>query len=184
MPVLLDMAVSLDGHVGRADGSDAGLHGWYFEPSAESRPVVDELVETTGAIVIGRGAFDLGEKYGGWDDTPYHFPHVVVTHHPPVDRPAGGVELVFVAGIEPAVARAREAAGDRWVAIGGGADVARQCLTAGLVDEVQLHVVPVVLGEGLPLFAGLGREVRLARTRVVDGPTVTHLRYRVESPAP
>jgi hypothetical protein len=71
MPVLLDMAISLDGHIGRPDGSDAGLYDWYFEPSEISKPIVDELVETTGAIVLGRGAFGLGDDAGGWADTPY-----------------------------------------------------------------------------------------------------------------
>jgi dihydrofolate reductase len=97
--------------------------------------VVDELIETTGAIVIGRGAFDLGERSGGWEDTPYRVAHVVVTHHPPREHPAGGVETVFVAGVEAAVERAREAAGDRDVAIGGGPGIARQCLATRVVDR-------------------------------------------------
>ena len=73
-----------------------------------------------------------------------------------------------------------EAAGDRFVTIGGGADVARQCLAAGLVDEIQLHVVPVLLGSGIPLFDGSSPALRLTKLRVVDAPNVTHLRYRVE----
>jgi dihydrofolate reductase len=182
MPVLLDMAMSLDGRIGRDDGSDAGLYDWYFDPSDISRPVVDELVGTTGAIVIGRGAYDIGNDAEGWDDTPYRVPHFVVTHGPPADGRPGPVDFTFVPeGVTAAVERAREAAGDRWVAIGGGADIARQCLAAGLVDEVQLHVVPVILGTGICLFDRLDKPVRLARTRVVDGPVVTHVRYRVET---
>jgi len=68
--VLLDMAISLDGYVGGPDGADVGLYDWYFSPSEVSRPVITELVETTGAIVIGRGAFGTGEDAEGWDDTP------------------------------------------------------------------------------------------------------------------
>lgn len=82
-------------------------------------------------------------------------------------------------GVTAAIALAQEAAGDRWATIGGGADIARQCLAAGLVDEVQLHVVPVLLGSGVSLFDGLGVAVGLSKLRVVDGPVVTHLRYAV-----
>lgn len=180
MAVLLDMAISLDGFIGNDDGSDPGLYDWYFEPSDVSRPVVDELVETTGAIVLGRGAFGLGDDAGGWDDTPYDVPHFVVTHRPPTGRQAGPVDFVFVPeGVTAAIALAQEAAGNRWATIGGGADIARQCLAAGLVDEVQLHVVPLLLGSGVSLFDGLGVAVGLSKLRVVDGPVVTHLRYAV-----
>jgi dihydrofolate reductase len=179
--VLLDMAISQDGFVGVPGTDDPGLYDWYFDPSPASRPVVDELVETTGAIVLGRGAYGTGEDAEGWEETPYAVPHFVVTHRPPARRVDGPVQFVFVTdGVEAAVARAREAAGDRYATIGGGADVARQCLAAGLVDEVQLHVVPLLLGAGLPLFDGAGPALRLAKLRVVDAPNVTHLRYRVE----
>jgi dihydrofolate reductase len=143
--------------------------------------VVEELVATTGAIVLGRGAFGTGDDAGGWDDTPYAVPHFVVTHRPPERRPDGPVEFVFVTdGVVAAVARAREAAGDRCATIGGGADIARQCLADGLVDEIQLHVVPVLLGSGIPLFDGSGAHTRLTKIRTVDAPNVTHLRYRVQ----
>ena len=183
MPVLLDMAISLDGHIGRHDGSDPGLYDWYFDPSDISKPVVDELVEVTGAIVLGRGAFGQGDDAGGWADTPYDVKHFVVTHRAPPGRLDGPVEFVFVTeGVAAAIELAREAAGDRYVTVGGGGDIARQCLAAGLVDELQLHVVPVVLGGGVPLFAGLEAAFRLTKIRVIDGPVVTHLRYRVRPP--
>ena len=147
--VLLDMAVSLDGLICGPGGADGGLYDWYFNPTQVSRPVVDELVSTTGAIIIGRGAFGTGDEAGGWDDTPYRVPHFVVTHRPPWPAPSGTIEFVFVPdGVRAAVQLAREAAGDRYATIGGGADLARQCLAERLVDEVQLHVVPVVLGDG------------------------------------
>ncbi len=177
--VLLDMAISLDGLICGPGGSDGGLYDWYFAPSEASRPVVDELAATTGAIVIGRGAFGTGDDAGGWDETPYAVPHFVITHRPPVPAPAGPVEFVFVDGVRDAVERAREAAGERYATVGGGADVARQCLAGGLVDEVQLHVVPVVLGEGVPLFDRSLAKLGLTKLRVVDAPNVTHLRYRV-----
>jgi dihydrofolate reductase len=177
--VLLDMAISLDGMICGPDGADIGLYDWYFDPSAASRPVVDELVATTGAIVLGRGAFGLGDDAGGWADTPYRVPHVVVTHRT-VPATSGRVKFVAVEGVRAALEWACLAAGERWANIGGGADIARQCLAEGLVDELQLHVVPVVAGGGLPLFAPPGPAVHLTKLRVVDAPNVTHLRYRVD----
>jgi dihydrofolate reductase len=182
--VLLDMAVSLDGLICGPGGADGGLYDWYFNPTQVSRPVVDELVSTTGAIIVGRGAFGTGDDAGGWEDTPYRVPHFVVTHRPPWPAPSGTIEFVFVAdGVRAAVQLAREAVGDRYATIGGGADLARQCLAERLVDEVQLHVVPVVLGDGTPLFDRSGVGWHLTKTRVVDAPNVTHLRYRVDRPA-
>lgn len=178
--VLLDMVISLDGLVCGPDRSDGGLHDWYFDPTPVSAPIVDELVATTGAILVGRGAYGTADDAAGWDETPYAVPHVVVTHRPPRPLPAGPVAFEFVDGVAAAVARAREAAGERYATIGGGPDLARQCLSAGLVDEVQLHVVPVVLGEGLPLFDASVTGLRLTPIRVVHAPNVTHLRYRVE----
>jgi dihydrofolate reductase len=184
--VLLDMAISLDGFICRPDGSDGGLYDWYFAPSAASAPVVAELAETTGAIVVGRGAFGTGEDASGWDDTPYQVKHFVITHRPPAPLPERSVEFVFVEGDpQHVVDLAGAAAGDRYVTIGGGADIARQFLAADLVDELQLHVVPVIFGGGLPLFnSGLfgsnDETRRWSKVRVVDAPNVTHLRYRFE----
>ena len=181
--VLLDMAISIDGLICGPGGADGGLYDWYFDPSDQSRPVVDELVASTGAIVLGRGAFGTGDDAQGWDETPYAVPHFVVTHRPLRVAPGGPVEFVSVPeGVPAAVERAREAAGTRYATIGGGADIARQALAAGLVDEVQLHVVPVLLGDGVPLFDRTGPAWRLVRSRVIDAPNVTHLRYRVERP--
>jgi dihydrofolate reductase len=136
--VLLDMAVSLDGMICGPGGADGGLYDWNVDPSDASRPVVEELVATTGAIVIGRGAYGTADDARGWEKTPYEVPHFVVTHRPPRPAPDGPVDFVFVTGgVREAVELARDAAGDRFVTIGGGADVARQALAAGLVDEVQ-----------------------------------------------
>ena len=179
MTLLLDMDVSLDGCISAPDGSDGGLHDWYFDPTDPSKTVIHELVEEAGALLLGRGAFGSGEDADGWDDTPYRVPHVVVTYHPPVRLVDRTIEFVFVEGVPRAIAVAKVAAGDGVVALGGGADVAHQCLAAGFVDEIQLHVVPVVLS-GPRLFDGFPGALRLTKTRVVDAPNVTHLRYRVD----
>ena len=181
--VLLDMAVSLDGFVGGPGGADVALYDWYFDPSEVSRPVIDELIATTGAIVLGRGAYGTGEESGGWDDTPYAVPHFVITHRPPTPPPSGGVEFIFVTeGVTAAIDAAKEAAGDRFATIGGGSDIARQALAAGLVDELQLHIVPLLVGDGVRLFDRFDHGWQLSRIRVLDGPNVTHLRYRLDGP--
>jgi hypothetical protein len=90
--VLLDMAVSLGGFVAGRGGGDAGLYDWYFNPSEVSRPVIEDLVATTGAIVMGRGAFVTGEEADGWQDTPYAVPHFVITHQAPLPVPGRTVD--------------------------------------------------------------------------------------------
>jgi dihydrofolate reductase len=181
--VLLDMAISLDGFIAGPGGDDVGLYDWYFNPSEVSRPVIEELVTTTGAIVMGRGAYRTGEESGGWDDTPYQVPHFVITHQPPAPLADGKIRFIFVSdGVAAAITDANEAAGDRYAIIGGGADVARQALSAGLVDEVQLHVAPVLVGEGVRMFDRFDHGWQLSRIRVLDGPNVTHLRYRIDGP--
>lgn len=179
--VLLDLSMSLDGLIAGPDDDDAGLHDWYFAESDDTnRGLVDEIVQTTGALVMGRRAYDLGVSVGGFADTPYQVPHFVLTHTPPVEKSESGVTFTYVTdGVEPLIDQARAAAGDRYVTVGGGADIARQCLAAGLVDEVDLHVVPVLLGQGLRLFAELDAPVQLDLIREVSGAGVSHLRYRV-----
>ncbi len=184
--VILDMAISIDGYIGGPDDADVGLYDWYFEPVGSNREVVEELVAETGAIILGRNAFGTGED-AGFDDTPYDVPHFVVTHQPPERALNGPVDFRFVTdGIESALRQARAASGDKWVTLGGGADVARQYLDAGLIDELQLHVVPKILGAGKRLFAATGAASPMTEweaIRVVDSPGVTHLLWRVRRPA-
>jgi dihydrofolate reductase len=105
---------------------------------------------------------------------------MVVTHHKREPLKLSDTTFYFVTdGVEAAVTRAVEAAGGKDVLIGGGASVINQCLAAGLVDEVDLHVAPVILGAGSPLFAGLDQSVRLEQVRAIEAPGVAHLRYRV-----
>ena len=152
--------------------------------------VLKEAVDAAGAIVMGRRMFSGGEGpweddpvAGGWwgDDPPFRVPVFVVTHHARETETRGDTSFTFVtAGIEAALDLARAAAGDRYVAVAGGASIAQQYLRAGLMDEIQVHVAPVLLGDGVRLFDDPGGEqAKLELTRVIDSPAVTHLRYRV-----
>jgi len=176
--VFLDMAMSLDGFIAGPNGEDGGLHDWYFAPSGPAVGVIDELLQTIGAMVLGKRAF--GEQPDGFD-TPYKVPHFVLSHEARSRIDRGGAAFIFVeGGIGSALEQAKATAGDKDVCVAGGADVARQYLKAGLIDEIQLHLVPVLFGEGLRLFEHLGRErMALERTRVLASPGVTHLRFRV-----
>ncbi len=152
--------------------------------------VVAEGLASTGSILMGRRMFSGGEgsweddsNAGSWwgDETPFEVPVFVLTHHArePLIKP-DGTRFTFVTdGVESAVEQARAAAGDRNVTVSGGASVAQQLLNAGLLDELQLHLVPVLLGGGTRLLDNVDPRIELVRTRVVDSPGVTHLRYRV-----
>lgn len=173
--VFLDMAVSLDGFVSGPSGEDGGLHDWYFAPAGASVLVLDELLRDIGAMVLGRRTF--GEQPEGFD-TPYKVPHFVLTHEAREPVENGGATFYFVSdGLGSAVARAKAAAGERDVCASGGAATAQALLQAGLIDEVQLHLVPKLFGGGLRLFENVRAD--LERTRVLEGEGVTHLRFRV-----
>ena len=159
------------------------------EVNADSE-IMAESIEGIGAYVMGRGMFGGGdgswgdEPWSGWwgEEPPFHAPVFVVTHHARAPLPReGGTTFHFVTeGVEAAVAQAQQAAGEADVLLAGGASVIQQALRAGLVDEFQLHVAPVLLGGGTPLFAGLGPDdVQVETVRAVDSPSVTHLKYRV-----
>ncbi len=159
----------------------------------ESTRILEESRENVGAAVMGRnmfgpiggGGWGDGEWTGRWgDDPPYHCPVFVVTHHPrdPVEM-EGGTTFHFVTdGIESALEQARAAGGGKDVMLWGGADVINQYLAAGLLDELELHVVPVVLGDGARLFDNLkDAGVQLEPVRAVEAPGVTHVKYRAAS---
>lgn len=206
----LDISMSLDGFVAGPNQSEANplgeggmqLHGWAFELAAwrerhgeeggevnASTEIVEASLENLGAVVMGRGMFGGEGPWGdapwdGWwgDDPPYRMPVFVVTNHarePLVKQ--GGTSFTFVTGgIESALEQARDAAGDRDISLAGGANIARQYLRAGLVNVMQLHVVPVLLGDGARLLDNLGdAQIGLHCTRVVDAPGVVHLAYHV-----
>jgi dihydrofolate reductase len=155
-----------------------------------STPVVKGLFENVGATVMGRNMFGGGpgpwgeNPWNGWwgDDPPYHHAVFVLTHHArePLEM-KGGTTFHFVTeGIESALEQAKEAAGDKDVSLGGGASVAQQYLAAGLIDEIEISVVPVFLGEGARLFDDLGgAKLELEQIRAIEAPDVTHLKYRI-----
>lgn len=139
-----------------------------------------EWFDATGAVVMGRMMYDTGEEFWG-DNPPFRTPVFVLTHRPrPTLVKEGGTTFTFVTdGIHSALDQARAAAGDRNVDIAGGASTVQQYLGEGLIDELQLHVVPALLGAGLRLFEGLGTARRkLEPVRVVDTPLATHVKYR------
>jgi dihydrofolate reductase len=162
-----------------------GLEGGEGGPDDD---LIAANLAATGAVVMGRRMWSGGEgpweddpNADGWwgDSPPFDVPVFVVTHHARPAETKSGTRITFVMdGIEAALAEARTAAGDRDATIMGGAAVVQESLRAGLVDELRLHVVPVLLGDGVRLFDGVDRRLRLAG--VVDSPSVTHLTYRVD----
>ena len=207
--VRADISVSVDGYVAGPNQSlenplgegGENLHDWVVSLQSwrsrhgldggednASTPVVEESVANVGAEIMGRGKFGGGpgpwsdEPWLGWwgDDPPFHKPVFVLTHHEREPLTLSDTTFTFVTdGIESALDQARSAAGGKDVFIGGGADVINQYLAAGLVDELELHVVPAVLGGGSRLFADVRPEVKLEQVRTVEAPGVTHVKYRV-----
>jgi dihydrofolate reductase len=203
------ISVSADGYVAGPNQSEENplgeggesLHDWVVALKAWREPhgmeggevnastaVVEEAQSNVGAEIMGRGKFGGGpgpwsdDPWIGWwgENPPFHMPVFVLTHHQRDPLTLSDTTFTFVTdGIEPALEQARAAAAGKDVTIGGGADVINQYLAAGLVDELELHTVPLVLGGGARLFEGVGPELKLERIRAVEAPGVTHLKYRV-----
>jgi dihydrofolate reductase len=198
--VVIEMSMSLDGFIaGPEDGPEhrLGTHGgekvfdWYatgeesypagsfFKAEGANRVVVDQMFARFGAFVSGRRTYDLAK---GWNGThPCNgVPVFILTHHPDPNPPQGESDLVFVTdGIERAIARARKAAKGKDVALLGGSP-GQQALAAGLVDEIFIHVSPILIGGGVRMFENLGDgEIALEQVETIAGPKAAHLRYRV-----
>ena len=189
--VKTQMAMSLDGFVATREDGVEELFGFYESGAVPvrlsegypelhvSRQTADLLLGETsssGATVVGRRLYDITNGWNG--HTGGEVPMVVLTHEAPDDWPRGGVPIHFVSGVEEAVAKAKDLAGDKDVVV-AGATAARECLDAGLLDQIMVSLVPVILGEGVPWFAGARRPVRLSDPQVMEDRGVTHLRYRV-----
>ncbi|GAA3579417.1 dihydrofolate reductase family protein [Nonomuraea rosea] len=193
--VTCDMAMSLDGFAAGlnqslenpfGEGVGDSLTRWMFE-EPEANAEVIEAITAAGAFIMGRNMFSPGRgdwdlDWTGWwgDEPPYHAPVFVLTNHvrEPV-RMGGGTTFTFVTdGPEAALEQARKAAGDDDVSIAGGAHTVNQYLAAGLIDELRVHIAPVVLGAGERLFEGVGR-LALEPVKVAGTGLVTHVTYRV-----
>jgi dihydrofolate reductase len=174
------------------DGGER-LHEWIFglkswrEPHGlpggrvdQDSEVLDEATRNIGAVVLGKRMFDHAQGWG--DNPPFHVPVVVLTHHAqePLAK-QGGTTFTFVTdSVESALRQARAVAGDKDVSVAGGASVIQQFITARLLDEIEIHLIPMLVGDGKRLFEGLGTDqIELTPDRVIDSPAVTHLRYRL-----
>jgi dihydrofolate reductase len=189
--VYFDVSVSVDGFITGPDedvakplGDDAGrLHDWMFDAKTDAdAEVLDELFARTGAILMGRHMFDVGVKLWG-DAPPFHMHVFVLTHEVRDPIPMqGGTTYTFVTdGIDAGLEQAGAAAGEKDVGIWGGAKITQQYLAARLVDEMQIHLVPILLGDGVRLFENLPPDrIELRRTRTIETPSATHLRFTVE----
>jgi dihydrofolate reductase len=195
--VLAGITTSVDGYVAGPDdrpGQGLGeggerLHYWVFggpwtydnEPeggaSGEDAAWLQEVMSRLGAVVSGRWTYEAADHWGG--ENPWDMPLFIVTHRP--EEEPDGAGFTFVSGVEEAVARAKEAAGDKDVHIMGGADVIRQALEAGLVEELTIIVAPVVLGGGKRLFDGFSRSLELEHIGLRQSPHATFIEYRVKN---
>lgn len=205
-----EISVSLDGYVAGPNQSEENplgeggeqLHEWVIKLAAwreshgreggevnASTPLMEESLSGVGAVIMGRNMFGGGpgpwgeEPWQGWwgEEPPFRKPVFVLTHHEREPLKLGETTFTFVTdGIESALAQARAAAGADDVSLAGGANVAQQYLSAGLVDQMQLNVAPILLGDGERLFdGGAGAGLDLEPILVVGTPEVTHVRYRV-----
>ena len=194
MSVFAGITTSIDGYItGPDDGPGKGLgeggerlHYWVFggpwtydeprgEPAGEDAAWLEEMSTRVGAVVGGRWTYEAARHWGY--ENPWGIPFFVVTHRPE-EQPEGD-EFTFVAGVQEAVARARGAAGDKDVHVMGGADVLRQALDAGLVDELSIIVAPVILGGGKLLFEGFTKSLDLTQLGVRQSEFATFIDYRV-----
>lgn len=193
--VRLDITMSLDGYIARPNDDVERLHQWIFGGDIVVRSggdeyrlrtkadadIVRETLEKKGAVVMGRRTFDLAEEPWGMDP-PFEVPCFVVTHQARPKIAKGRTTFTFVTdGVDGAIAQAKTAAGGRDVTVMGGANVAQQALVAGRLDELDLHVVPVLLGDGIRLFDAR-HATELEQVRIVASDGVTHIRYAVVRP--
>ena len=194
--VVADISMSLDGYVtgpnaglhnGLGDGGEP-LHAWAMDGDDVDRAVMTEAMERSGAVIMGRRLFDIIDSPDGWnDDVGYgagqdapNPPFFVVTHSPPASVRLDLSFTFVTVGIAAAIEQARAAAGEKDVVVMGGGDVVRQVVDEGLADELRIHLSPIVLGGGTPLFDGASRR-QLVQRDVRVSSTATHLVYDVAS---
>jgi dihydrofolate reductase len=194
--IVATITTSIDGYVtGPNDGPERGLgeggerlHYWVFggpwtyaggttgEATGQDKVFLDEAMARLGAVVAGRGTYEAADHWGG--SNPWPVPFYVVTHHPddePQDR-----GFTFVDSLGEAIDRARASAGDKDVSLMGGADIIRQALRDGLVDELSISIAPITLGDGKRLFEGFEEQVDMEPIGVRQSPFATHISYRIK----
>ena len=186
--VVFDISMSLDGFITAGNQSqeeplgEGGqqLHAWLEDDSG--RQILEEASGDLGAVIAGRKTYDESIPWWGSDGPtgPARRPVFVVTHDAPSETPKEGVYTFVTDGIESALEQAKAAAGDKTVSVMGGASIGQQYITAGLVDELSIHLVPVLFGSGTRLFEHLGDgHIQLEPATVVETPAAVHLRFQV-----
>jgi dihydrofolate reductase len=190
--VMTNLSMSLDGFIAGPNDDVQRVFAWMMsgdtaipvqggrmvlKVSAQSAELIEESLKTTGAMLAGRRMFDIAKAWGG---NPPHAPCFIVTHTVPQEWVKQGSPFTFVTdGVESAIRQAKQAAGDKNVAV-ATASITQQCLKAGLLDEIHIDLAPVLLGEGIRLFDHLGVEpIELERIQVIEAPGVTHLGFRI-----
>lgn len=177
------MSMSLDGFIADPDGDSRSLYPDLG--NLRNSEALAEMSEDTGAVVMGRRSYDMGDTDEGYVDYEHQVPIFVLTHRvpevPAKHDAARGLSFTFVTdGVESAVEQAKAAAGQKDVQVIGGASAAQQLIRAGLLDQIQISLMPVLLGEGLRLFEHIGSSSRrLEEIKVIDSPGRTDIRYRV-----
>jgi dihydrofolate reductase len=194
--VVAGITMSIDGYItGPDDGPGRGLgrggealHSWVFggpwtyesgpkgEATGEDKAWLDDNMTRLGAVIAGRGTYEAAEHWGG--SNPWPVPFFIVTHRP--EEQPDGDDFTFVGSLGEAIARAKDAAGDKDVHVMGGADTIRQALAAGAVDELSIIVAPIVLGDGKGLFDGFEQRLELEHLGVRQSPFATFIDYRVK----
>jgi dihydrofolate reductase len=189
---ILDLSMSLDGFIAGPKDDDQPdrelggldiLHDWRFgsQSATQAEAYEVEKFKSMGAGIVGRRMLDLG--IGPWGENPtFHMPIFVLSHETrePINKQGGTTYTFVTEGIESTLQQAQEVAGGKDIMLLGGANAAQQYLKAGLLDEIHLHLVPVLLGEGIRLFENIGTQpINLEQMSVIEEPGVTHLQFRV-----
>jgi dihydrofolate reductase len=188
--VIFDISMSLDGFVTASNVrpeepmGDGGqrLHDWAFGEDERNRKLLAEAVNFVGALIAGRRTYDLSVPWWGADGPSgaARVPVYIVTHAEPEEVPEGGVYTFVTDRIESTLEQAKAAAGDKDVAVMGGAEIGQQYIREGLIDEISIHLAPVLFGGGIRMFEHLGSEhIQLESAGVIETPQATHLRLRV-----
>jgi dihydrofolate reductase len=188
--VVFDISMSLDGFItasGRRPEEPMGdggqrLHEWAFGEDERNREFFERSISELGAVIAGRNTYDDSLPWWGADGPtgPARRPLFVVTHEAPAESPEGGVYTFVTDGIESALEQAKAVADGKIVTVMGGASIGQQYIAAGLIDEISIHLVPVLFGSGTKMFEHLGGEhIQLEPIEVIETRAATHLRFRI-----